>query len=82
MGSDLVLVLGALFAVLAVPSFASAYADRRFPTVGLGLALAAGGLVVWAQLIAPEPYSLRDVPEALIRVIARVLNPAGAGSPP
>ena len=67
---DLDLVIGIIIAGFAVPSLMGAWIDRRRPFVGL-LALVGGcGLIALAYVQSSEGYTLAEVPEAFIRVIA------------
>jgi len=71
MDTDLALVLGLALAVLSIPSIVSAFADSRPPRVSIITVVIAAGLVVYAFLAHPDGYSLRDIPNAIVNVIAR-----------
>ncbi len=71
---DILLVLATLVSALAIAAALSAWADRFFPTVALA-ALAAGiGVFVYAFNVIPEPDGWREVPNAFISVLARIMN--------
>ncbi len=71
---DFIFVLGLLIAVFAVPSFASAYADKRRPSRALLLVLIGGGIIYYAIVMNPGAYSLSTVDETVLRVIGWLLN--------
>jgi len=70
---DLVFVTGIVLAVLALPSLFSALADGRRPGAAMVMAVAAVGLIVWAAQSRPGGYTIMDIPEAFVRVVARYL---------
>ena len=70
MNPDLPFVIGIVLAVLALPALFSALADGRRPRRAAIMAGSACVLVVWAILSRPGGYTVRDIPEAFIRVIA------------
>ena len=71
MDTDLLFVIGIVLAVLSLPAILSALADNRRPVLGALTAIAAVGLIVWAAQARPGGYSVRDIPEAFVRVVAR-----------
>lgn len=74
MTPDLILVIGIVLGVFSVPAIVSAISDRRPPRVAALVLIAAGCLVVWAIQKKPGGYSLNDVPQAFVRVIAQVIR--------
>ncbi len=74
MDTDLFLVIGLLLAGLSVPSLLSAYADARAPRAASILVLIGGTLIVVALTQKPGGYTFADIPQAFLRVIARVVN--------
>lgn len=74
MNTDLMLVIGIVLAVLAVPSVLSALNDGRAPRLAAVVVLIAGGLLVVALSQKPGGYELRDIPNAFYRVIAQLRN--------
>ncbi len=74
MPPDLILVLGIVLGVFSVPAIISAVSDRRPPRVAAVVLIVAGCLVVWAIQEKPGGYSLRDVPNAFVSVIAQVVR--------
>lgn len=68
---DLMLVLGLILGVLAVPSILSALSDRRAPRASALTILIAGGLVLGAFLLNPGGYRVEQVPDVFFSVVAR-----------
>jgi hypothetical protein len=73
MDPDVLLIAGLVLACLTVPSFFAAYADRRSPRGALAFLALAAALVLWAFVSRPGGYSPADIPQALLRVLARIL---------
>lgn len=74
MDSDLLLVIGLVLVVLAVPAIISAFSDNRPPRVGAVLIILGAGLVALAVMQRPGDLSLGDIPDAFTRVIGRYLR--------
>lgn len=74
MDPDLLLVIGLCLAAFSVPAVLSAVADGRAPRAPALTILIAGGMVLYALNSRPGGYTLSDVPEAFVRVIAGLLN--------
>ncbi len=74
MDTDLLLIIGLVVAVLAVPSVISAFSESRAPRAAAILFLIGGTLIVVALTQGTTRYSMADLPEVLSRVIARYLN--------
>jgi hypothetical protein len=73
MDADLSLTLGVVLLVLSVPAMVAAYAERRRPRLSLLAAVGGALLIGWAWHLSGG-YGWRDVPEALVRVAARLLG--------
>lgn len=71
--SDLLLVLGIALAGLSVPSIMSAFIDGRAPRASALTVLIAGGMVLYAIHSQPSGYTLQDIPDVFVRVIARYI---------
>ncbi|WP_417249709.1 hypothetical protein [Celeribacter sp.] len=71
MDTDLFLVLGVGIAVLALPAIIGAFSESRPPRAAAIMVMIGGGLIVLAVSQHPGGYSLREVPDALTRVIGR-----------
>ncbi len=74
MNTDVAIVVGFLLAGLALSSAVSASADRRRPRSAFVLALLSGTLITYAYIARPGGYSLKELPEAVVRVIAMIVN--------
>ena len=72
--SDIYLVIGFVVAAFAVPAVISAVADARPPRAAAIAVLVGGGFVLLAFLSKPGGYSAAQIPEAFVRVAARILN--------
>ncbi|MCZ7674977.1 MAG: hypothetical protein M5U35_02475 [Roseovarius sp.] len=70
MNTDLILVTGIVLAALSVPAMISAISDSRPPRVAAFVAMAAGGLIIWAVSNRPGGYGWDDIPRAFVRVVA------------
>ncbi|MFD1511463.1 hypothetical protein [Lacimonas salitolerans] len=71
--SDLIFILGLIFGVLAIPSIVSAFSERRAPRVASLVLMAGGVMVVWAIQNKPGGYQIEDIPDVLVRVVARFI---------
>lgn len=74
MDYDLALVGGLLLALLSVPAMISAFSDGRSPRLAIVLAVAGGVLFLFAMTMSPIPYRATDIPQAGLRVLARLLG--------
>ncbi|CRK75446.1 hypothetical protein [Nereida ignava] len=73
MQTDFYFVLGLVFAVLAVPSIFSAYAEGRSPRLSALLVLISGGLLAYAVTTKPGGYEVAEIPSVVIAVIGQLL---------
>jgi len=74
MDHDLALAIGLVIAVFAVPAVISAFSDKRAPRVAAIAVLIGGGLAAWAFTQKPGGYTLDEVPDVIVRVIARYVS--------
>ncbi len=74
MDPDLAMVVGVVLGVFTVPLIMSAISDGRAPRVAAFMIIAAGGLVLWAINEKPGGYSINELPDLLVTVIARYLT--------
>jgi hypothetical protein len=74
MNSDLLLVVGVILGVLAVPAIVSAFTDGRPPRSAAILVMISATLIVLATYERPTGYRVNDVPDAFARVFGRYLN--------
>lgn len=74
MDSDLALVVGLIIVVFSIPAVISAFSDGRAPRVAAFALIAGGALSAWAMSQKPGGYTIDDVPEAFVKVVARYVN--------
>ena len=72
MDPDTFLVLGIVIAGFAIPSILSSLSDGRAPRASAVTILIAGGCILYAIQAQPGGYTLQEVPDAFVRVIAQV----------
>lgn len=70
---DLMLTLGLILGVLAVPSILSALSDRRAPRASALTILISGSLILGAFLLKPGGYRVEQVPDVFFSVVARFM---------
>lgn len=73
MNPDILLVLGLIFAAFSVPSILSAITDGRAPRASAITILIAGGLILVAIQSNPGGYTLQEIPDIFVRVLASFL---------
>lgn len=74
MDSDLLLVIGLTLAAVSIPAIVAAYADNHPPRVASVVVVIGGVMVLAALITRPGGYAAADIPEAILGVLARVLN--------
>ena len=74
MDLDLIFVLGLLGAAFSIPAFVSAFADRRWPTGGLILAVVGGLAVAYAIQEDSDRYTIANTDNVVVEVLGRYLN--------
>ncbi|WP_022703334.1 hypothetical protein [Pseudorhodobacter ferrugineus] len=74
MDPDLLLVIGLILGVLAIPSILSALSDGRAPRAASIVVLIAGVLVVVALQTKGGGYRIADIPHAFYSVIGRYIH--------
>ncbi|WP_417807262.1 hypothetical protein [Thioclava sp.] len=72
--TDLILTIGLVIAIFAIPAVISAFSDHRPPRAAAVAVLVAGGLIVFAFYAKPDGYTIERIPDAVARTVARVLN--------
>lgn len=73
MEPDLLLIIGIVLAVLSIPSMLSAFSERRTPRVAAFTAIVAGCMIVWAFREQPGGYTIQEIPEVFVRVVAQFI---------
>lgn len=71
---DLFLAIGLIVGVFSVPAIVSAIADGRTPRVAAIVLVAAGGLAAYAITQKPGGYTIDQLPDVIVNVIARFIN--------
>ena len=71
---DVMLLLGLLLVVLALPSLVAAWGDRRLPWLAAGLAVLGAGLAGWAWAASPAGYAPADVPRIAVRLLGALIH--------
>lgn len=71
MDADTFLVLGLVIAGFSIPSILSAISDGRAPRASAITILIAGGLILYAIQSQPGGYSIQQIPDVFVRVVAR-----------
>lgn len=74
MNTDIALVVGMLLVVLSIPAIFSAFSEGRAPRVAALLLLIGGGTMVWALHGKPGGIRLEEIPQAVVRVVAMIVN--------
>lgn len=73
MDTDMILTIGLILAVLAIPAIASAISDSRAPRAAALMVLISGGLITFAVMQKPGGYSLIELPKVVVSVISRFI---------
>lgn len=74
MQTDVFLVIGLALLILSVPAMLSALTERRAPRASAIIVLIGGALLWLAISGKPGGYTIQDIPRAVARVVASVLN--------
>ncbi|MDU8927799.1 hypothetical protein RXV86_10430 [Alisedimentitalea sp. MJ-SS2] len=74
MDYDLALVIGLVIGVFAIPAMVSAMSERRAPRIAAIAVIVGGGLVAWAATQKPGGYTISEIPDVIVRVVARYVD--------
>lgn len=74
MDPDLALIIGLVLAVFSVPAILSAFSEGRAPRVAAFTVIVAGLLIIWAISSRPGGYSVMEIPDVFVRVVARFIS--------
>ncbi|MEM8775211.1 MAG: hypothetical protein AAGF53_09265 [Pseudomonadota bacterium] len=74
MDADLIFAIGVVVGVFSIPAVISALSEKRAPRVAMFAIVVAGVMVVWAMSENPEGYSVKEIPEVIVRVVAKYLT--------
>ena len=71
---DILLTVSTLVVGFATASALASWSEKVFPTVTLAILAAGAGVFVYSFKSLPDPQGWREVPNAFISVVARILN--------
>lgn len=74
MDPDLSLILGLILITLSIPSLMAAFSEGHAPRVASIVVIAGGALMVWAITQKTGGYSLLEIPDIFVRVVARFVS--------
>jgi hypothetical protein len=74
MDLDLIFVGGLLLAAFSIPTLVSAFADRRWPTFALVLAVAGGVGIAYAVQEDSDRYTIANTDDVVVEFLGRFLN--------
>jgi hypothetical protein len=72
--TDLILTLGIVFMILALPSLLSAWVEGVTPRVGAVMLIAGLGMIITAVVSHPTGYRFNEIPGVMVGVVARMIN--------
>ena len=72
MDTDLIIVVGIVCILLAVPALLSSWVDGSVPRAASILVLVGGVLIVVALVNHGRGYTIAEMPDVFLRVIARL----------
>lgn len=74
MSPDTLFVLGLFFAVLAIPAALARWSDKTAATRPMIVLIAGVSVAVYGASLMPGGFDPADIPEIVIRVLARVIG--------
>ncbi len=74
MDHDLAMAIGMVVGVLSIPSVVSALSEGRAPRVASIAIIISGALMTWAIMNKPGGYKIEDLPDVLVKVVARYVK--------
>ena len=74
MDPDLALILGLILGILSIPSMIAAFSEGHAPRVAALVIIAAGVLIVYAIQTNPGGYSIIEIPDIFVRVVAKYIT--------
>ena len=74
MDADLFFVIGLVIAAFSIPPIIGAISEGRAPRAAAIMVLIGGGLILLAVNDRPGVYTLNSIPDAFVRVVARVIK--------
>lgn len=74
MDTDLILVIGMVLCVLAIPALLSAFTESRAPRAGAIMVLIGGVLIAVAVTQKPTGYTFAELPHVVAGVVGRLFR--------
>jgi hypothetical protein len=74
MDTDLVLISGIVIIILSFPAMISAFASDRSLLGAIVFAAIGAAMVVVAYFYSAEGYQPEDIPQAFLKVLARIIR--------
>ncbi len=74
MNGDLMLVIGLVVGVLAIPALLNAWTEGRAPRAGAIMVMIAIGLILAAWQTKPGGYRMDEIPDAFFSVLAQLVR--------
>ncbi|MGB5871564.1 MAG: hypothetical protein WBH04_15305 [Albidovulum sp.] len=67
-------MLGILLVLLSVPAVVSAFSGERSLRAATVLVVVGGVMILYAMTAGPAGYTAEEIPQAVMRVIARLIG--------
>ncbi|MBO9476535.1 hypothetical protein J7382_03210 [Shimia sp. R11_0] len=74
MTTDYLITIGLLVGLFSIPAMLAAYADDRFPRAPMAAFVLSAAVIAIALMLNPMRYSVAELPNVVVRVIADILN--------
>lgn len=71
MDTDLILVIGLILGLLAIPGIMSSVSENRAPRAPILTILIAAGMITFAFVTHPGGYTLEEIPDVFYRVVGK-----------
>lgn len=74
MTTDYVMTIGLVVGLFSIPAMLAAYAESRFPRAPMAAFILSAAVIMIGWTSNPSRYSLAELPNVVVRVIAEVVN--------
>lgn len=74
MATDYLITVGLIVGLFSIPAMLAAYADNRFPRNAMAAFILSAAVITVAFILNPARYSVADLPNVVIRVIADIIH--------
>ncbi|NKW91294.1 hypothetical protein HGD87_02000 [Rhodobacteraceae bacterium R_SAG9] len=74
MATDYLITVGLVVGLFSIPAMLAAYADNRFPRNAMAAFILSAAAITVAFILNPARYSVADLPNVVIRVIADIIH--------